>query len=1051
MKQGKRSSGITTGLRRAVSALVCAAMMWALPTAAMAADTGAVPAGAWDLSAGSITVEMSGDRQTVTQGQKSEVQRDPVIASSGSTANTITLKGSGVRATLSGASIQAQSTAAISVEGSATLTIQGQNTVAGGDRQAAVAVSEKNSLVIGGTGSLQATGGTNAAGIGGGDRQPAGSITIESGTVTAKSGDYIQGQGGSGAGIGGGAGGHGGTVTINGGSVNACSSGGGAGIGGGNNGFNSATRQGATVTITGGTIVAESGSQGAGIGGAYQRTATVTISGGDITATGGSRGAGIGSGYNQMGSENIITITGGVIKATGGEGAAGIGSGGRGSSYGSGGVITIGSADTTPTVSAFADGGAAAIGGGQGMGGGAITVYSGTVNATVTSSNGAAIGSGYSMGNTAIGSIDLQGGTITAVASSGGAAVGGGNQVSSGSVHIGSGAALYALAGDGAAAIGGGSYSSGGTDISIENGADIVALSTGKRWAVDTKNTDLSGVSGVLNGRFDGFDGETFVAASNALTADTDTQIALIDEQGQLIRQITLPETALGYVRAGQRTYHAFAVTGATRQSYIKNTDGIYGNKYTDYPTAEQRTMLYSATGEGITNIDHIRFVDTYPTRTGSYTVEHWVEGEQNFRDRDTVEAQIPLTEQMIPTGPVSLKSYSGYTFSHYDSADGQLPASIADGGVLRVYYGRDDSQQKALSYTVEHWVDGESQPRDVQQVEKTVWVQASALPVDPIAPNTYTGYAYSHTDPADLPAEIEGGGTIRVFYAPDYSQQKTISYTVEYRVAGEQQPRDTATVEKRVWLFSDELLDVQPVEQKTYADATFSRTDPAHLPQQVADGSVITVLYERVLIPVAPVLPVDPTQPAQPTDNAPAAPVVLVPAAPAVPDSPAAPNVPETPVSPETPATPVEPQSPEVQIQDPEAPLAELNAQWALLNLLLAIATALVSVLLIVGYILGKSHRQSEDESQAAQDREEDSNTLKRKGIWRLLSLVPGIGSIAVFLLTENMRDPMVFTDRWTLLMVLIAAVQLIISVLCIKRRKDDDEKDDPQAVKAQ
>ena len=49
MKQGKRSSGITTGLRRAVSALVCAAMMWALPTAAMAADTGAVPAGAWEI------------------------------------------------------------------------------------------------------------------------------------------------------------------------------------------------------------------------------------------------------------------------------------------------------------------------------------------------------------------------------------------------------------------------------------------------------------------------------------------------------------------------------------------------------------------------------------------------------------------------------------------------------------------------------------------------------------------------------------------------------------------------------------------------------------------------------------------------------------------------------------------------------------------------------------------------------------------------------------------------------------------------------------------
>ncbi len=58
-----------------------------------------------------------------------------------------------------------------------------------------------------------------------------------------------------------------------------------------------------------------------------------------------------------------------------------------------------------------------------------------------------------------------------------------------------------------------------------------------------------------------------------------------------------------------------------------------------------------------------------------------------------------------------------------------------------------------------------------------------------------------------------------------------------------------------------------------------------------------------------------------------------------------------------------------------------------------------------------------------------------------RLLTLLPGIGGIVAFILTENMRNPMVFTDRWTLLMVIIAAVQLVLVMFGIKRDKDPDE----------
>ena len=76
------------------------------------------------------------------------------------------------------------------------------------------------------------------------------------------------------------------------------------------------------------------------------------------------------------------------------------------------------------------------------------------------------------------------------------------------------------------------------------------------------------------------------------------------------------------------------------------------------------------------------------------------------------------------------------------------------------------------------------------------------------------------------------------------------------------------------------------------------------------------------------------------------------------------------------------------------------------------------------------------------------DRYTVKRKGVTRVLSLIPAIGSIIAFLLTENMRNPMVFVDRWTWLMVLIALVQVIV---CIFARKEKEEPDDNAQTPAQ
>ena len=116
--------------------------------------------------------------------------------------------------------------------GNATITITGTNTIKGfhEDYPAIQAGPVDKTLTINGTGSLTATGGIFAAGIGSGWNATCGAITISGGTINASSGQF-------GAGIGSGcASSSCGAITISGGTVNAISGVAGAGIGSGFNG-----------------------------------------------------------------------------------------------------------------------------------------------------------------------------------------------------------------------------------------------------------------------------------------------------------------------------------------------------------------------------------------------------------------------------------------------------------------------------------------------------------------------------------------------------------------------------------------------------------------------------------------------------------------------------------------------------------------------------------------------------------------------------------------------------------------------------------------------
>ena len=438
--------------------------------------------------------------------------------------------------------------AALSVQGKGNVEIEldGDNELKSGTQSAGLEKTSTGTLTLKDdskeAGSLTATGGNNAAGIGGGFQGNGENITITGGTVIATGGFSAAGIGGGregkgenititggtvnatsndGAGIGGGLLGSGENIAITGGTVNATGTDG-AGIGGGNGGV------GKNITITGGTVTAAGGFGNAGIGGGNGSDGeNITITGGSVTATGGEFAAGIGG--SNGGSGNNITITGGTVTATGGEGGAGIGGGAEG---GGGNNITIKGGTVTATGGGNRGNSGAGIGGGSSGSGENITINDGKV--TATGGNYAAGIGGGSVGRWGgdAGSgknITINGGTVNATGD-GGAGIGGGGAAASDIELWGSnggngeditinGGTVNAAGAYGGAGIGGG-LNGIGSKVTVSGAAHVTATATASRDP-DWPHTDTGATIGIGSTRTpdgESVDGKEIQADISGLT-----------------------------------------------------------------------------------------------------------------------------------------------------------------------------------------------------------------------------------------------------------------------------------------------------------------------------------------------------------------------------------------------------------------------------------------------------------------------------------------------------------------------------------------------------
>ena len=459
--------------QRAAAFILTAAMLTAL-TAPAFAET-------WYIEDGDITISAGKDGNDVTQkGETTYGDKDTVITNHDkdkASSNTVTIEAkdeddkvevkledvnidASSRVNPSATTLNDTSYAAVNVtgKGDTNIELDGDNELKSGRNRAGLehnqtADSEGNvtsgKLTIqddkDNAGSLTATGGKFAAGIGSGNAN-AGQVTITGGNITATGGYGSAGIGGGYGQISPNPNAGDGDVTISGGTIKAAGGTFGAGIGGGYIGD-------AHVTITGDATVEEvqGGEGAAGIGsGAYASIGEVEISGNAKidNVTGGDYGAGIGGGFSSPWDGGSLTGNGKVTikdnavinNAQGGSLGAGIG-GGYGGGYAGLGDVTI---EGNTTVNATGGAGAAGIGSGVDSvndaagNGNKITIRSNetgtpTVNATGGESSideeteekipgGAGIGSGA---GDAKADITLEGKvTIVAKAGEGNAAIG---------------------------------------------------------------------------------------------------------------------------------------------------------------------------------------------------------------------------------------------------------------------------------------------------------------------------------------------------------------------------------------------------------------------------------------------------------------------------------------------------------------------------------------------------------------------------------------------------------------------------------------------------
>lgn len=227
---------------------------------------------------------------------------------------------------------------------------------------------------------------------------------------------------------------------------------------------------------------------------------------------------------------------------------------------------------------------------------------------------------------------------------------------------------------------------------------------------------------------------------------------------------------------------------------------------------------------------------------------------------------------------------------------------------------------------------------------------------------------------------------------------------------------------------------------------------------------NVITFYYTKNADPTpAPTTTPTPTDTPSSTPDATSTPVTTPASTPVAnnttPATPVTPTRRTTPVTPITPvvtptATPeatVEPTAtPEATstpsatptvINDDSTPEAAPSGHWALINLVCALLSVLLGVIVILSK--HKKDEEEDEDEQVVESEEDDEETSTRHRRWKVVAGIDAVIAVVVFIFTENITLPMQLVDKWTILMVVFLLVSVISTYFARKWHEDDESSE--------
>lgn len=279
----------------------------------------------------------------------------------------------------------------------------------------------------------------------------------------------------------------------------------------------------------------------------------------------------------------------------------------------------------------------------------------------------------------------------------------------------------------------------------------------------------------------------------------------------------------------------------------------------------------------------------------------------------------------------------------------------------------------------------------------------------------------------ASYAAGIKGEGTTELVMR--YDRMGIYTYTIRQKAGSDK----TAKYDSAVYALTVTVTEKAGGKLEQMASLLKSGSDKkldeaSFLNTYTAPAPTVTPTPAPTTTPVPTATPTPTPTPAQPGRQVPP----YVPAAPGQPNQPAV-TAPREAAAPETIPEAEIPQAAPETIPETEIPLAapapETGRAWALVNLICTVLTGAIAIGMVYTYF------KKDREKDPAMGRSESPAKKPAK----FTGLIPAVGAVIAFLLTEDMRLPMAIVDKWTPLMVGILAANGILAYVTRKQKKEE------------